>query len=65
MCIIAKMLQVKRAAAGKNNVTVFYHFKQPSYGHTGQPVLASISSYELEVFTEAKFYCLHALADIN
>jgi len=38
----------------------------PFYGHyTGQPALASTSSYELEDFVGAKFYCLHALADGN
>jgi len=38
----------------------------PFYGHyTGQPVLASTSSQELEDFVGAKFYCPHALADGN
>ena len=38
----------------------------PFYGHyTGQPALASNSSYELEDFVGAKFYCPHALADSN
>jgi len=36
------------------------------YGHyTGQPVLSSTSSQELENFDGAKFYCPHALADGN
>jgi len=36
----------------------------PFYGHyTGQSVIASTSSYELEDFVAAKFYYLHALAD--
>jgi len=36
------------------------------YGHyTGQPALAGTSSYEVEDFVGAKFYCPHALADGN
>jgi len=38
----------------------------PFYGHyTGQPALAGTSSYELEDFVGANFYCLHSLADGN
>ena len=38
----------------------------PFYGHyTGQLALAGTSSYELEDFVGAKFYCLHALDDGN
>jgi len=38
----------------------------PFYGYcTGQPALAGTSSYELEDFVGAKFYCPHALADGN
>jgi len=38
----------------------------PYYGHyTGQPALAGTSSYELEDFVGANFYCLHSLADGN
>ena len=38
----------------------------PFCGHyTGQPALAGTSSYELEDFVGAKFYCPHALADGN
>jgi len=33
--------------------------------HTGQPVLASTLSEELEDLVEAKFYCLHAVANDN
>jgi len=33
--------------------------------YTGQPVLAGSSSYELDDFVGAKFYCLHAVADSN
>jgi len=45
----------------------FTRTQQPSsYSHyTGQPALAGTSSYELEDFVDAKFYCLHALADGN
>jgi len=51
-------------AACKNKI---YKNTQPlSYSHyTGQPALAGTSSYELEDFVDAKFYCLHALADGN
>jgi len=36
------------------------------YGHyTGQPTLAGTSSYKLEDFVGAKFYCPQALADGN
>jgi len=35
--------------------------KQPASDYTGQPVLACTSS--LEDFVDAKFYCLHAVAD--
>jgi len=47
------------------------HFTLPQqpplyYGHyTCQPALANSSSYELEDFVGAKFYCPHALADGN
>jgi len=43
------------------------HMQQPPfYGHyTSQPGLASTSSYELEDFAGAKFYCPHALAEGN
>ena len=38
----------------------------PFYGHyTGQPALAGTSSWELEAFVGAKFYCPHAFADGN
>jgi len=38
----------------------------PFYGHyTGQPALAGTSSKELEDSVSVKFYCPHALADIN
>jgi len=41
-----------------------YHYYY--YSHfTGQPVLASSPSIELEDFVGAKFYCLRALADGN
>jgi len=33
--------------------------------YTDQCVLAGTPSLELEDFAEAKFYCLHALADGN
>jgi len=33
--------------------------------HTGQPVLAGTTSWELENFLRAKFYCSHALANSN
>ena len=33
--------------------------------YTGQPALAGTSSWELEDFVGAKFYCPHALADGN
>jgi len=32
-------------------------------GQVGQPALADTPSEELEDFVEARFYCLHALAD--
>jgi len=36
------------------------------YGNnTGQPLLASTPSQELQDFVGGKFYCLHALADGN
>ena len=38
----------------------------PFYDHyTGQPASAGTSSYELEDFVGAKFFCPHALADSN
>jgi len=48
-----------------------YHYsyntqQPPFYGHhTGQPALAGTSSYEVDDFVGAKFYCPHALADGN
>jgi len=39
--------------------------KQLERSVTGQLVLASTSSKELEDFVGAKFYCQHAVADAN
>jgi len=36
----------------------------PFYGHyTDKPAFAGMSSYELEDFVGAEFYCPHAIAD--
>jgi len=44
------------------NFLIMYTHIQLCYGHyTGQPVLASTPSSQLEDFVAAKFYCLHAL----
>ena len=51
---------------GWTNSNTCLQTNHPFYGHhTGQPALADSSSWELEDFVGAKFYCVHALADGN
>ena len=49
-----------------NNTSNTDSNQPPLYGrYTRQPATAGTSSYELEDFVGAKFYCPHALADGN